>query len=260
MVSTPAGRAPSWKLLLLALLLGVASAVIGLTEPASNSSRGFLVSTIGISAIVLGSRVATMSRGRSSLWRFLGTIAAVLGSVGTALMAYAMVATALLGNGIVLPPLTLSSAHFAVPAAQAAPVTRTTTAPTAKSTSAPSSSNAAAGINAASGTDASAGTDASNATASLQEQTALQACVLRLANVMRQDFAGGPYPTELVLQQGPQPEIALPSGTELVAAPAGARLVYSRSSDGTAWNVVVVGGAYGHVATYDSTVGVVHTQ
>lgn len=238
------GRAP-WALLLFALLLGIAAAVVGLTEPATDHSRGYLVSTIGITAIVLGVRVAVRTRGRSSLWRFFGVLAAVLGGVGSALMLYAVVATGLVGHGITLPSISLRPDS----AIAGAPVSVPTAVPTARTSS---GSTAAAGTTSASGTDGAA--------ASAQEAASLQASAVGLANAMRQDFGEGPFPASLVLTNGVSPEIALPSGAALASLPAGDRLVYSRSTDGTAWNVTLIGGVYGHVTTYDSTVGIVHTQ
>ncbi|WP_144714276.1 hypothetical protein [Curtobacterium pusillum] len=229
------------------MLLGAGSVVFGVLEPQQEGvPSGFIVSTVGITAIALGVHTVKRARWGSATARAFGRGGAILGGVGTALMAYALVAAALTAVDVSLPALSLpiehrwsasgsvlSSSGVAV-APEQAPAVPTPRAPTA-ATAPPVPTTIEA------------------------ERSAVVQSAGTLAFVMRQSFGSGPYPSSLAVGMASPERILLPDGTGLAAVPDGARILYSTSSDGSAWSITIIGARFGAVATYSSAVGTVES-
>lgn len=227
------------------MLLGVGSVVIALVEPQeSGMQTGFIVSTIGISAIVFGVQAVKTARWGSAAARGFGRGGVILGSVGTALMAYAVIGSALAGTGVHLPALSLPLDSRSTSIDAAAVPQRSAPAAPAE-TAAPAVAPAPALPPAATTADT--------------ERSALVQSAGTLAFVMKQSFGAGPYPPSLSVGMTAPERIMLPDGTGLAAVPDGARVLYSVAPDGSAWSVTIIGAEFGAVATYSSTVGTVES-
>lgn len=256
-------RTRPWASAVLALVLGAASVVIALLEPQHGGVQtGFVVTTIGITALVLGVRAVRAARWGSPFVRALGRGAALLGSVGTALMVYAVIAVALVPAGVQLPPLSLpvdgttapsTIAGSDIPAVPAAP------APTAAaSAAAPAAADPAAAPAQEPATAAAPEAVPADVPASIDaERSALVQSAGTLAFVMRQQFAAGTYPSALGVGGSAPTRVMLADGTGLAAVPDGTRLLYSVAPDRTSWSVTLIGARFGAVATYSSTIGTV---
>lgn len=227
------------------MLLGFGSVVIALVEPQqSGIQTGFIVSTIGISAIVFGVQAVKTARWGSAAARAFGRGGAILGSVGTALMAYAVIGSALVGTGVHLPALSL-------PLDGRSTVVGTVAVPFRSAAAAPVESAAPA---------ATPEPAAPLAAMSVEtERSAVVQSAGTLAFVMEQRFGAGPYPSTLSVGMTTPKRILLPDGTGLAAVPDGARVLYSVAPDGTAWSITIIGAQFGAVATYSSTIGTVES-
>lgn len=231
------------------MLLGVFSVVVGVAEPQrSGVQTGFVVSTVGILAIVVGVHAVKVARWGSSATRAFGRGGAVLGGVGTALMAYALIGVVLSGTGVQLPALSLPSTEYrseldtvALPTPDATPTP----------TPAPASAPADAG-----GSVPNVVTENVPTTAEIERAGVVQSAGT-LAYVMKQSFGAGPYPATLTVGMAAPERILLPDGTPLAPIPDGARVLYSAAPDGSSWSVTIIGARFGAVATFSSTVGTV---
>ncbi|PZE66728.1 hypothetical protein DEJ27_12575 [Curtobacterium sp. MCPF17_018] len=227
------------------MLLGLGSVVIALVEPQrSGIQTGFIVSTIGISAIVFGVQAIKTARWGSAAARAFGRGGVILGCVGTALMAYAVIGSALAGTGVHLPALSLplesrsaAVGSVAVPyrSAIAAPVESAVPAATPEPAAPPAPMSVET------------------------ERSAVVQSAGTLAFVMEQRFGAGPYPSTLSVGMTAPERILLPDDTGLAAVPDGARVLYSVAPDGSAWTVTIIGARFGAVATYSSTIGTVES-
>ncbi|PZE87347.1 hypothetical protein DEJ00_16695 [Curtobacterium sp. MCLR17_039] len=231
------------------MLLGLGSVVIALVEPQqSGIQTGFIVSTIGISAIVFGVQAVKTARWGSATARAFGRGGAILGSVGTALMAYAVIGSALAGTGVHLPALSLPlDGRSAVVGTVAVPFRSAVAAPVESAL--PSSTPEPAAPPAPAPAPATVET----------ERSAVVQSAGTLAFVMEQRFGAGPYPSTLSVGMTAPERILLPDGTGLAAVPDGARVLYSVAPDGTAWSITIIGAQFGAVATYSSTIGTVES-
>lgn len=268
----PTRRTRPWAFATLAMLLGAGSVVLALGAPQHDGvASGFIVSTIGITAIVSGVHAVRRARWGSATARAFGRGGAVLGAAGSVLMLYGLVAFGLAGVGVTLPALSLgpSGPEWSAPAI-AAP----TAAPAAPAASTPAASTPAAGPAASTSAAAPAASgaapvaDGGPSTVAVptdigqgpvtaeQERSTLVQSAGTLAFTMRQHFGAGPYPAELVQAEAPG-RLMLPDGTTLAPVPEGTRVLYSIASDGSAWSVTLVGGSHGSIATYSSTIGTV---
>lgn len=243
---------------------------MALFEPQrSGVQTGFIVSTIGITAIVIGRHTVKVARWGSSIARAFGRGGVLLGSVGSALMAYAVVAALLAGIGVFLPPLSLpveSSGTVIRGMALPAPTSTTDTgaqatppaAPSAEAPAAPAADQAASPSTDQAGTAPAAAVPAPSIPATLEEErSAVVQSAGTLSYVMRQRFAGGVYPASLAVGGAAPARIVLADGTALASVPDGSRIVYSVAPDGSAWAITIIGARFGAVATYSSTVGTV---
>ncbi|SDR08127.1 hypothetical protein SAMN02800687_3640 [Curtobacterium sp. UNCCL20] len=233
------------------MLLGIGSLVLALVEPQrSGLPSGFIVSTIGITAIVVGVHAVRVARWGSATTRAFGRGGAILGTVGTALMLYALLAFGLTTIGIALPALSLP----AVGHQQAAPAVAMPTSDAAdgQPTAATTSPGSAVGAPAA-----PAGGVESGATTRATEQSSLTQSAGTLAFVMEQRFGAGPYPSTLAVGGSAPERIMLADGSGLAAVPDGARVLYSAATDGSAWSVTIIGAQFGSVVTYSSAIGTV---
>jgi len=236
------------------MLLGGGSLVMALVEPQSNGIQtGFVVSTIGVTAIVMGVRAVKVARWGSATSRAFGRGGAILGSVGTALMLYAVLGVGLSSVGVALPALSLPAPGWSVGARAAAPT----------ASSAPDSAQpavAAPSVPAAPDTAADApvaGQTSVTPTTREAEQSTVAQSAGSLSFAMRQQFGAGPYPADLLVGMSAPQRILTADGIGLAPVPDGARVLYSVSSDHTAWSVTIIGAQFGSVATYSSTVGTV---
>ncbi len=101
-----------WAWATLAMFLGLGSLVMALAEPQeAGVQSGFIASTIGVTAIVIGRRLVTDRSRFGSVARAFGRGAIMLGTVGTALMAYAVLAFGLSTVGVQWPVLSLPASH-----------------------------------------------------------------------------------------------------------------------------------------------------
>ncbi|ROP64107.1 hypothetical protein [Curtobacterium sp. PhB115] len=233
------------------MLLGVFSVVVGVAEPQrSGIQTGFIVSTVGILAIVVGVHAVKVARWSSSATRAFGRGGAVLGGVGTALMAYALIGVALSGTGVQLPALSLPSTEYrseldtvALPTPDATPTPTPAPAPA----SAPAD---------AEGSVPNVVTENVPTTVDIERAGVVQSAGT-LAYVMKQSFGAGPYPATLTVGMAAPERILLLDGTPLAPIPDGARVLYSAAPDGSSWSVTIIGARFGAVATFSSTVGTV---
>jgi len=268
-VAEPPRATRPWAWATLAMLLGLGSLVMALAEPQrSGVQAGFVASTIGITAIVIGVRLVKDRHRFGSVARAFGRGAVILGSVGTALMAYAVLAFGLSTVGIHWPPLSLPSVHEGRILDDSVPAAVGTAAPSrpseAPAPSAPEPSTAAAGAGAGA---AAAPADAAVAPLSTRaeptsfeaERSAVTMSAGTLAFVLEQRFGSGPYPSTLASESDAPARITLLDGTGLAPLPTGARVLYSTSPDRTAWSVTIIGARFGATASYSSAVGTVQS-
>lgn len=227
-----------WAFAALAMVLGGASLALGLLEPQrSGLPSGFVVSTIGVTAIVLGVRAVRLARWGSATVRAFGRGGAILGIAGTALMAYALLAFGLTASGVTLPAISLLALDHTTPSAPIAAAPRVDQPVTTPS---PATAGKPASLEA--------------------ERSALMQSAGTLAFTMEQRFGAGPYPASLVVSVGEPPRITLADGSGLAPVPDGARVLYTVAPDGSAWSVTITGSSFGAVATYSSAVGTIAAQ
>lgn len=229
---------------------------MGLVEPQrAGLQSGFIASTIGITAVVLGVRVVKTARGGSSVARACGRGGAILGAVGTALMAYAVIAVALTGVGVHLPAISLPISDRGQAMSTVLPSTNASAAAT-NATSVPTPPVPVPADAPAQHAAVPQTTEAAPATPEAERSAVVQSAGT-LAFVMEQSFGGGPYPETLAVGMSSPQRIMLTDGTGLAAVPDGSRVLYSTSSDRSAWSVTIIGARFGAVATYSSAVGTV---
>ncbi len=214
------------------MLLGGGSVVLALVEPQRQGvPTGFVVSTIGVTAIACGVQAVRRARWSSVVARAFGRVGGGLGAVGSALMLYALLGYGLATIGVHVPALSLPSPTngmadtVAVPAAPAPVV-----APQSAATPAPAAVTAE------------------------QERSSLTQAIGSLAFSMRERFPSGGFPEQLVTSTSPS-SIALPDGSGLASLPEDTRVLYSVSADRSAWSITLVGAAHRSVATYSSVDG-----
>ncbi len=241
-------RTRPWAFATLSILLGAGSVVLALVEPQHQGvPSGFVVSTIGVTAIVAGVHAVRRARWGSAVSRVVGRIGVVLGAVGSALMLYALLAFGLVTVGVTLPALSLPALSLSAPSLSVPAQVPVADEVVEDATDASTSS--AAG-------PASPAPQAPPALTVEAERNALTQSVGSLSFVMRQQFPSGVYPTELVVADQPS-RLVLADGTPLAALPEGTRVLYSVAADRTAWSITLVGAQHGAVATYSSAVGTV---
>lgn len=238
----------------MAILLGIGSLVIALVEPQdAGVQTGFVVSTIGVTAMVIGVHTVRSQRWGSATARAFGRGGAILGAVGTALMLYAVLAAGLTTTGVHLPALSLAQPDRGAFSTLSAPDAAQVPAP------APAAADdTAVEPPAAVPSDVAAPPTMGIVPADRrEEQAAVAQGVGTLANTMRLRFGTGPFPPSLGVGLAAPYRIVLPDGTGLAPIPDDARVLYSVSADGSAWSVTVIGTTFGSVATYSSAVGTV---
>jgi hypothetical protein len=271
--SAPRGRTRPAAYAWLAMLLGLLSLAGALAAPQQHGVQtGFIASSVGITAIVVGCHAVRVARWGSATVRAFGRGGALLGAVGTALMAYAVLAFALTSTGVVLPALSLpldrpaigtvtprSPVGAAAAPAQPRAGTVGSAAPAPAADAARDQDDTAATAPAADGASAAAPAAAvpPAITSAAAERSAVTQSVGTLSFVMRQHFGAGPFPSALVVDTGSTPAIRLVDGTGLTSLPSGAQVAYSVAPDGSAWSVTVRGGQFGTTAHFDSNVGTV---
>ncbi|PZE76584.1 hypothetical protein [Curtobacterium sp. MCBD17_019] len=244
------------------MLLGTGAFVIGLAEPAGPAGRGFLVTTIGVSAIVAGVRAVRRERNGSTAVRIFGRTGAIFGGVGSALMAYALVASLLAPSGVHLPSLSVRNTIQEIKSEQvSAPMAASTTAARSATVATPApqpgGTTTAVPATSASETGNSPTVPWVPSTAA-SESAAVTEVAQALASSMESEFpSGGPYPSTLELAGTTYELVALPAGTPLTRVPNGARVSYATSSDDSSWSVTIVGASFGQQASYSSGSNVV---
>jgi hypothetical protein len=243
----------------LAMLLGGGSMVLALVEPQQDGvSTGFVASTIGVTAMMLGSHAVRVARWGSAAVRAFGRGGAVLGAVGTTLMVYAVIAFLLGMAGIALPALSLPIAGHGRDLVAAAPTGAPVGRPADEGATEQGTAPAVPVPAAPEATRNSSGTaPAALPTSAAEERTGLAQTAGTLAFVMRQRFGAGPFPPTLVVSTGDEATVRLLDGTGLTAVPRGGHVTYSVSPDASAWAVTLRGEQFGTTASFNSTVGTV---
>jgi hypothetical protein len=245
------------------MLLGLLSLAGALAAPQQHGVQtGFIASSVGITAIVVGRHAVRVARWGSATVRAFGRGGALLGAVGTALMAYAVLAFALTSTGVVLPALSLPLDRPVTGTVAPRTSVGAAAAPTQPRAGTDGSAAPAAAAGAARGQDDTAAAAPAAAvppaiTTAAAERNALTQSVGTLSFVMRQHFGAGPFPSALVVDTGSTPAIRLVDGTGLASLPPGAQAAYSVAPDGSAWAATVRGGQFGTTAHFDSRVGTV---
>lgn len=243
------------------MLLGLASVAVGVLEPQrAGLQSGFIISTIGITAIVSGVHAMKRARWGSSVARAFGRGGAILGSVGTGLMAYAVLASGLTSVGVELPALSLPvdsgaavlSPGILVPQA----ASEATSAPASPAPQAAPQAVAPADGLADGRPEPQADVATSVVPATLAaERAQLTQSLGTLDFVMRQSFGPGQYPQSLGIGANAPQRILTADGRGLAAVPDGTRLLYSVAPDGSSWSATLVGSRFGAVATFSSATG-----
>jgi len=246
------------------MLLGAGSVALALVEPQHQGvPSGFIVSTIGMTAIATGVQAVRRARWGSVVSRTFGRVGAVLGAVGSALMLYALLAYGLTTVGVQLPALSLPAPTTVTgpvsPAVAAEPEPEDPSAVGAgqDAPQAPVTVPDAAAPVPAPASEAEPTIEQAPAALTVEgERGALTQSAGTLSYVMRQHFPTGIYPTELVVAAQPS-RLALTDGTGLASLPEGTKVLYSVAADRTAWSITLVGAQHGAVVTYSSAVGTV---
>ncbi|PCN48050.1 hypothetical protein Csp2054_09255 [Curtobacterium sp. 'Ferrero'] len=221
------------------MLLGLGSLVMALAEPQEGGVQsGFIASTIGVTAIVIGRRLVTDRSRFGSVARAFGRGAVMLGTVGTALMAYAVLAFGLSTVGVQWPALSLPAAHEGPIGNAALPPAVSSSEPTPAGAAVPQAPTVP------------------EPTTFDAERSAVAMGAGTLATALEQRFGPGTYPADLATTNDPA-RIALPDGTGLAPIPAGARILYSVAPDRKAWSITIIGARFGATASYSSAVGTV---
>lgn len=259
-------RTRPWAFATLSMLLGSGSVALALLEPQHEGMpSGFIVSTIGLTAIVCGVQAVRRARWGSVVSRAFGRVGIILGSVGSALMLYALLAFGLISIGVQLPALSLPALTSTTepglsvagvdvdPSDQAVAVDGRDV----PAVDGPDSGAAASPAGADPATVPDTSREQSSGTTTVEgERNALTQTAGTLSFVIRQHFPSGGYPTELVVAEQPS-RLTLIDGTGLASLPEGTRVLYSVAADRTAWSVTLVGAEHGSVVTYSSAVGTV---
>lgn len=239
------------------MLLGLASVAVGVLEPQrAGLQSGFIISTIGITAIVSGVHAMKRARWGSSVARAFGRGGAILGSVGTGLMAFAVLASGLTSVGVELPALSLPVDSGAAVLSPGILVPQAAS----EATSAPASPAPQAVAPADGLADGAPETQADGATSVVPATLAAERAQLTqslgtLDFVMRQSFGPGQYPQSLGIGANAPQRILTADGRGLAAVPDGTRLLYSVAPDGSSWSATLVGSRFGAVATFSSATG-----
>lgn len=243
----------------LAMLLGGGSMVLALVEPQRDGvSTGFVASTIGVTAMVVGTHAVRVARWGSAAVRAFGRGGAVLGAVGTALMVYAVIAFLLGTAGVALPALSLPIADHGRKLVAVAPTDMPLGQPADQGATEQSAAPAVPVPAAPETTSTGFGTvPAALPASAAEERSALAQTAGTLAFVMRQRFGAGPFPPTLVVSTGDDATVRLLDGTGLAAVAQGAQVTYSVSPDASAWAVTLRGSQFGTTASFNSTVGTV---
>jgi hypothetical protein len=256
------------------MFLGLGSLVMALAEPQrAGVQSGFIASTIGVTAIVIGRRLVTDRSRFGSVARAFGRGAVMLGTVGTALMAYAVLAFGLSTVGVHWPALSLPAAHERQVFNPGFPVAASSPEPAAAESATEERPQAEPFPDTPAAEGDSTGQEAAPAPAPAEaaappaaalpepttfdaERSAVAMAAGTLAYALEGRFGVGTYPSELTTASDPA-RIALLDGTGLAPIPAGARVLYSVAPDRSAWSITIVGARFGATASYSSAVGTV---
>ncbi|TWX40944.1 hypothetical protein ES689_05975 [Frigoribacterium sp. ACAM 257] len=255
--SLPRRRSPSLGLATISFLTGVLALGVMLLQPANDqTTHGFFPSTVGVTAIVTGVQVLRRGLDGNVLPRFLARAGILLGGLGSAAVAWTLVAFLVLPLGVTLPALPTSLATW-LPASGAsflgpAPLG-------ALPVEGGAAEGAAAPVEPI-GQEVLPAQPLAPTTAE-DEALELSRAAGTLAFVLGEIRpAGSPWPDHLLLTTSPGPVgVSSPDGTALVTLPAGTQLVYSVTSDRSVYAVDLVGGGFGRTVHYDSAAGVVTT-
>lgn len=248
----PRRRSSALGLATISFLTGVLALGVMLLQPTNDqTTHGFFLSTIGVTAIVAGVQALRAGRYGSVLPRFLARAGILLGGLGSAAVAWTLVAFLVLPLGVTLPAL---------------PTSLATWLPTSGASFLGPAPLGALPVEGAAVEDAVApvGQEALPAqplaaTTAEDEALELSRAAGTLAYVLGEIRpADSPWPDHLLLTTSPGPVgVSSPDGTALVTLPAGTQLVYSVTSDRSVFAVDLVGSGFGSTAHYDSAAGVV---
>lgn len=212
----------------ISLLLGLIALGIAFVQPDDGATiRGFLASTVGISAIAYGIHFLGHRPPGASASFIAAVLGMVTGLVGTIVMALYVVA------------------FFQSPAQDAGFQADQPVAPPAVVAQAP----AADGIPSAPGSFASPD----------EERMSLAQLIGTLDFALRESSPDGLYPESLAVTTG-DGLVTSPAGTGLVVLPPGASFAYKVSTDRGNYSASVTGATFGTTASFDSQVGQVLSE
>ena len=216
------------------LLLGACAVFIAFFEPVNNpTARGFIVSTVGISAIVFGTFALRERRAGHAVNGAAARGGVLFGVLGTGIMAYTLAAFLLAPSGIYLPAI---------------PWARSSTTPLTVGEQLPAPLVAQ-----------TPEVVPSPSTVGATGMTAQQIAMTGLsAGLQVWEHQGGLWPASLVVRTG-DGMILLPSGQQIVAVPAGSTFTYQPSPDRTSF-IATFTAANGAKVLLDSKDGYIRTE
>lgn len=226
-----AGVGSAW----LSFLFGSGALAFAFLQPENSSTtRGFLASTVGLTAIFYGVH-ALRNRIPGRMSTFLPAILGLTGGiVGTLVMVLYLVTYYFvpMSAGFTLPGISL-----APPAAIAPPAAGVPQEPVTQDAAAPAAVPATA----------------------RDEEMALAMAAGTIDLVLRNSSQDGLYPESLTVTTA-DGRVTAPSGIVLVTLPPGTLFAYTVSADRTQYSSAMTGATFGTSARFDSTVGQVLTQ
>jgi hypothetical protein len=234
-------RSSTLGLATISFLTGVLALGVMLLQPTNDqTTHGFFLST-------------ALRRGRYGhvLPRLLSRAGVLLGSLGSAAVAWTLVAFLVLPLGVTLPALPTSLATW-LPASGASFLGPAPLGGLPVEGAAVEDAVAPVGQEVLPAQPLAA-------TTAEDEALELSRAAGTLAYILGEIRpAGSPWPDHLLLTTSPGPVgVSSPDGTALVTLPAGTQLVYSVTSDRSVFAVDLVGSGFGSTAHYDSAAGVV---
>jgi hypothetical protein len=218
---------------------------IALVQPngtgGSGMQSGFVASSIGIIAIVLGLNALRQRRAGLPAATLVARVGILFGGIGTAVMAYALIAVLLVPSGVFLPTLP----SLAAPGAS----------PYGLVLGGPPPSEA--GEPETGAIDLAPPLPASDvgAFASAEDERMYLLQAAATAAFMLSQFRAPDSAWPTVVALGADGVTIVGDDLALAQVPAGSQLIYARSSDGMQFSLTLVGAQFASTATYDSVTG-----
>lgn len=239
-----------------AFILGLISLVLVLLQPENNAAgHGFLVSTIGVSAIVQGIRTLRMHGWAGRSTRTLARFGIVFGSIGTFAMAYTLLAFSLLPMGFTLPALPTSALHLSGSSVAQQPLFPQSAVRGSAPLAATNPEVSAGSPYAAPQPQTAANPLGPPATTAAAERLQLSQAAGTLTFTLGQLFPAGAFPSTLYPGASTVPQVALATGRVLTPLPADATFQYGSRGGGRSYVFVMSSRDFGVSVSFDSAVG-----